>query len=133
MRAAFKKFVTAARAGDALNFGFSGCEWCHQLWPKSDDDALEQVEERARQHVYTCASHPLKIERDALREMLAEAIDLNFTTPEQRAAGFNPEARLHALKEQAGLATGREPGKSDRRNVGRRVSDKTAARLRSRP
>lgn len=77
MRAAFQKMVDALKDGDGteieLEFQMSGCEWCHQVWPKPDGSTQEQIEERARRHIFTCAKHPLRIERDALRGLLVDA------------------------------------------------------------
>lgn len=55
--------------------------------------------------LHIATAHPAAVlaliaEVRALRAGLVEACDLHYTTPEQRAAGFDPEGRLAALRAQ---------------------------------
>jgi hypothetical protein len=65
MRAAFRDVVAHIKEGTA--FLMSACEWCGETWPKCDDQPREVTEQVAREHLYTCAKHPLRIECEALR------------------------------------------------------------------
>jgi cell division protein FtsB len=68
VRVAFEKMAKTLADGGALAFKASGCEWCGAMWPKPEGSTLEQIHERARRHVYSCKAHPMKIERDSLRD-----------------------------------------------------------------
>lgn len=71
MRAEFTRMMRQLETDGEVQFNASGCEWCGAAWPKPEGDTAEQVHERARRHVYRCAKHPMKIERDALSEQVA--------------------------------------------------------------
>lgn len=71
MRAEFTRMMRQLETNGEVQFNASGCEWCGAAWPKPEGDTAEQVHERARRHVYRCAKHPMKIERDALTEQVA--------------------------------------------------------------
>ncbi len=65
MRAAFRDVLAHLKAGTA--FHMSACEWCGEAWPKCDDQPREVTEQVAREHLYACAKHPLRIECEHLR------------------------------------------------------------------
>lgn len=65
MRKAFKDLLVHLQAGTA--FSMSACEWCGDTWPKCDEQPREVTEQAAREHLYACAKHPLRIECEALR------------------------------------------------------------------
>lgn len=71
LRAMFEKMVKQLDAEGEVRFNATGCEWCGAVLPKPDGEGLARTHQRVRRHIYSCESHPLKIERDALRSELA--------------------------------------------------------------
>lgn len=72
MRAEFKRFVEACGANKALDFNMSACEWCGDIWPKTEGSTLAQIKQRARRHLMTCKKHPLKGTIDDLSQTIAD-------------------------------------------------------------
>ena len=90
LRRAFDEAVKSLQGDGSIKF--SACEWCGVNWPKTEADTYETIRQRAREHVFACAQHPMKIERDQLRAGLDHAISENLAFNVKVAAEIN-EAR----------------------------------------
>ena len=103
MRGAFKAMIDTVKAGGALEMKMSGCEWCGDVWPKPEPANLDHVMERARRHVFACPAHPLRIERDALRGLLGDAIDLVLDAALGHRGDDEIRASITRIKRAGGL------------------------------
>lgn len=67
LKARCKTMVDAIRNNLTCKVG--SCPWCGELWPNpSEDGSIERVRELALEHEEQCTKHPIRIERDQLRE-----------------------------------------------------------------
>lgn len=71
---AWNHAVSKARAG--LTFHCGNCEWCGASWPHPEGATRETILAEAVEHMVLCPKHVLRIERDALRDGLAEMFEL---------------------------------------------------------
>jgi hypothetical protein len=103
LHATFRRVVAEATAGGKLHFDMSICEWCHEKWPKVDDQTIEETKQKARVHAYSCTAHPMRAEIAALRAALLEACDLAECALPAVPMDMSDElARLSALRAVAG-------------------------------
>jgi hypothetical protein len=98
--------VCVIYARDRRGAGFDFDTWIHLVEAALTSGtlpphAIEEAQAEALQ--YHTALANVREERDRLRALLAEACALYFTTPEQRAAGFDPEARVTAIRNEGGI------------------------------
>lgn len=68
-RTAFKQITERIQSGDhTVRSAF--CSWCRESWPHLDGETAKEAQQYAREHAFKCKSHPLRIERDAVRARL---------------------------------------------------------------
>lgn len=71
IRAAVTDMIDKLNKGSVISAGT--CSWCQEKWLHLDGKDVEEVRAAARLHAYRCVAHPMRIERDMLREQLEAA------------------------------------------------------------
>jgi len=68
-RTAFEQTLDRMKSGDYRIKSVS-CSWCQEEWPHLDGESTDAAKQHAREHAFSCVSHPLRIERDRFRALV---------------------------------------------------------------
>lgn len=78
MRATFQRAIDEAQASGMFRINFSGCEWCEEVWPKVDDQTIEETRAKAEAHARSCKKNPMAALREKCDAVVERMVRIHF-------------------------------------------------------